>query len=73
MFKNGVFFSLVTGPPEGELEFIFKKFLELNEKNGPFRAAFIMGGIPTTEADLSALFNVIKTEYSSKKIAVSQG
>lgn len=42
------------------------KFLELNEKNGPFSAAFIMGGIPTTEADLSALFNVIKTEYSSK-------
>ena len=59
-------FSLITGPPEGELSFIFKRFLDLNEKNGPFSAAFIMGGIPTTEADLSALFDIIKTEYSSK-------
>lgn len=64
-------FSLITGPPGGELNFVFKKFLELNEKNGPFSAAFIIGGIPTTEADLSALFDIIKTEYSSKQIIVN--
>lgn len=59
-------FSLVAGPPEGELGFILKKLAELDEKNGPFSAAFLMGGVPTVEADLTALFDLIKTEFTSK-------
>ena len=44
-----------------------KKFQELEEKNGPFSAAFVMGGVPTVENDLTALFDLIKSEYTSKK------
>lgn len=62
------YFSLVTGPPEGDLDFVFKKFLDLNAKNGPFCAAFIMGGVPTIEKDLTALFDLIKTEYTSNTL-----
>lgn len=57
----------MTGCPDGDLGLIFSKFMELNDKNGPFNAAFIMGGIPTKESDLTALFDLIKTDYLSNK------
>ena len=57
---------MVAGPPDGELAFVLQKFMELSDKNGPFSAAFIMGGVPTVENDLTALFDLIKSEFTSK-------
>ena len=56
---------MVSGCPEGDLGTIFDKFMELNAKNGPFSAAFIMGGVPSKEDDLTALFDLVKSDYSS--------
>lgn len=60
-------FSLVTGEPNGQLGAVLAKIKEVDTKNGPFSAAFIMGGAPTIEDDLSALFDVIKTDYLSER------
>ena len=59
------YFSLISGPPDGELGYIMNKFVELNQKNGPFSAFFVMGGVPTEESDLSSLFNLIKSDFTS--------
>lgn len=59
-------FSLITGPPSGNLNGVLNKLEKVNDTNGPFSAAFILGGAPIMDSDLSALFDVIKTDFISK-------
>lgn len=66
IFAFLIYFSLVTGEPNGKTYPVLLKLKEVNEKNGPFSAAFVIGGPPTSEEDLSGLYDVVKSDFSSK-------
>ena len=57
----------MTGETNGKVFSVILKLKEVNEKNGPVSAAFILGGPPTLEEDLTGLFEVVKSDFTSKE------